>query len=289
MPSPEPSGLLTLLVAVLLAGGIVAGVALAIALLDRVWKGLPEARRERIGAVLATVFGPDMAPADAVLLVAFGNIVAVGAMILLGVPLVFVLLLVAGGLLAPVALFQMAAIRRQRHLDLALPLALQQVANEMGAGATLETALKKVASTAPAPADVEISRLHRRVEVMGIEAAFAEMARRLDSRSFAITAAVMRVGTSSGGRFAAALKSLSRTLIEIERLNRKIRTASENGRRNLYLMSLIGPLVAFASSFVVDHQVSLLEDSFGQLLIGAAVLMFVAAHVIGFKLTRVKV
>jgi Flp pilus assembly protein TadB len=115
------------------------------------------------------------------------------------------------------------------------------------------------------------------------------MAIRLDSRSFAITAAVIRVGTSSGGKFVEALKSLSRTLIEIERLNAKIRTASENGRRNLYLMSIIGPLIAFASGFVVDHQTPLLEDSFGQVLIGVAVLAFVAAHVIGFRLTRVKV
>lgn len=289
MPSLEPSVPLTLLTAALVAGGIFAGIALAIRLLDRVWQGLPELRRDWVGVVLATVFGPDMEPADALMLVLFGNIVAVGAMIAFGVPVVFILLLVAGGLLAPVALFQMAAIRRQRELDLALPLALQQVANEMGAGATLETALKKVARTAPAPADIEVSRLHRRVEVMGIDAAFAEMAQRLDSRSFAITAAVMRVGTSSGGRFVEALKSLSRTLIEIERLNRKIRTASENGRRNLYLMSLIGPLIALASSFVVDHQAPLLEDSFGQLLIGVAVLMVVAAHVLGFKLTRVKV
>ncbi len=289
MPLPEPALPLTVLAAALVAGGLFAGVALAIRLLDGLWRGLPEPRRERVGAVLATVFGPQRDPADAMLLVLFGTIVAVGTMILLGVPAVFIVLPVAGGLLAPVALFRIAAIRRQRALDLALPLALQQVANEMGAGATLETALKKVARTAPSPADVEMSRLHRRVEVMGIDAAFAEMALRLDSRSFAITAAVMRVGTSSGGRFVEALKSLSRTLIEIERLNRKIRTASENGRRNLYLMSLIGPLIAFASSFVVDHQAPLLEDSFGQLLIGVAVLMFVAAHFLGFKLTRVKV
>jgi Flp pilus assembly protein TadB len=285
----DPSAPLTLAAASLLACGIVAGIAFAIRLLDRAWAGLPEARRDWTGAVLATVFGPDMEAADAVLVVLFGNIVAVGVMVVLGVPAVFVILAVAGGLLAPVALYQMGSIRHQRELDLALPLALQQVANEMGAGATLETALGRVARTAPAPADVEIARLHRRVEVMGIDAAFAEMAQRLDSRSFAITAAVMRVGTSSGGRFAEALKSLSRTLIEIERLNRKIRTASENGRRNLYLMSLIGPLVALASSFVVDHQTPMLEDSFGQLLIGAAVLMFVGAHVIGFKLTRAKV
>jgi Flp pilus assembly protein TadB len=124
---------------------------------------------------------------------------------------------------------------------------------------------------------------------MGIEDAFTEMAEQLDSRSFALMASVVRVGTTSGGRLIEALKSLSRTLIEIERLNKKIRTASENGRRNLYLMSFIGPLVAIASAFVVDHETSILEDGFGQVLIGVAVIMFFAAHVIGHRMTKAQV
>jgi Flp pilus assembly protein TadB len=285
----EPSPLLNLLAALLFGGGVFACIVLSVMAVDHFWRRLPEERQEWVGGVLRSIFGDRMAPSDAVLAVVFGNIVAIGAMVMLGVPAVFVILLVAAGLLAPYILYQRASIRRKRDLELALPLALQQVANEMGAGATLETALKRVAMTAPSPADVEIGRLHRRVEVMGIEAAFTEMARRLDSRSFAITAAVIRVGTSSGGKFVEAIKSLSRTLIEIERLNRKIRTASENGRRNLYLMSIIGPLIALASGFVVDHQTPLLEDSFGQVLIGVAVIAFAAAHYIGFKLTRVKV
>ena len=287
--SLEPTPILTIVIALIVAGGIFAFIAMAILILDRVWEGLPEDQQEWIGAILQNVLGDKLSPADAVLVVLFGNIVAVGVMLAFGVPVVFIVLAVAGGILAPYSAYQLSSIKRQRELDLALPLALQQVANEMGAGATLETALKKVTQTAPEPADVEISRLHRRVEVMGIDAAFAEMAQRLDSRSFAITAAVMRVGTSSGGKFVEALKSLSRTLIEIERLNRKIRTASENGRRNLLLMSIIGPIIALSAGFVVDHQTPLLEDSFGQLLIGGAVIMFVAAHFIGFKLTRVKV
>jgi tight adherence protein B len=176
-----------------------------------------------------------------------------------------------------------------RDLELALPLALQQVANEMSSGATIQTALKNVAKSAPAPADVEIGRLQRRVEIMGIDEAFGEMAQQLDMQSFTLTASVVRVGTSSGGRLIEALKNLSRTLIEIERLNKKLRTASENGRRNLYLMSFVGPVVAIASAFVVDHEVSVLSDGLGQLLIMISVLAFFAAHVLGHRLTKVQV
>jgi hypothetical protein len=167
----DPSPLLSLAVAGLLAVGIFCGIALAIFGLDRVWNRLDEERRDWIGAVLASVFGEGFAPEDTVLMVLFGNIVIVGALAIAGVPVVFILILVVSGITTPYALYQMASIKRQRDLELALPLALQQVANEMAAGATLETALKRVAQTAPEPADVEISRLHRRVEVMGIDAA----------------------------------------------------------------------------------------------------------------------
>lgn len=254
-----------------------------------IWARLDEDLRDKVSAVLAFAFGPKIAPVDTLALLLFANLLIGAVLSAAGLKLPSIFILSFTGLALPVFLYYRAAGHRARELELALPLALQQVANEMAAGATLETALKKVASSAPAPADVEIARLQRRVEVMGIDDAFAEMARRLNSRSFTLTASVVRVGTSSGGRLIEALKSLSRTLIEIERLNKKIRTASENGRRNLYLMSFIGPVVAIASGFVVDHETSVLDDGFGQLLIGIAILAFLAAHVIGHLLTKANV
>lgn len=257
--------------------------------LTAVWEALEEDSREKVTEVLKFSFGPDVNPVDTLALVIFANFLVGAVLWAFGLGLMLIVLVLLIGMMIPVFLYFRAAGQRSYELELALPLALQQVANEMAAGATIQTALKRVAESAPPPADVEISRLQRRVEVMGIEDAFAEMAQQLDSRSFALMASVVRVGTTSGGRLIEALKSLSRTLIEIERLNKKIRTASENGRRNLFLMSLIGPLVALAAGAVVDHETPLLEDPLGQMLIGISVIMFFAAHVIGFTLTKVKV
>ena len=259
------------------------------ALLGVLWRSLPEARRDKAEEVLRFVFGRQVAPVDALSLLLFIDCALAVVLTLAGLrpPAVGILILVL--MVVPVLLYFRASGRHAKELELALPLALQQVANEMAAGATPEIALRKVEKSVPAPADVEIARLRRRVEVNGIDAAFAEMAKDLDSPSFTLTASVVRVGTSSGGRMIEALKNLSRTLIEIERLNKKIRTASENGRRNLYLMSLIGPVVAFASAFVVHHETTVLEDPFGQLLIGISLIAFIAAHVIGHVMTRVKV
>lgn len=285
----DPGPLPNLAMAILLGLGIFGLHAAGLQGLHWAWRRLKEESREKVSAVLAFVFGPETEPVDTLALVIFGNIVIAAGLAWVGLKPTSILIVIAVLMIVPVFLYYRASGQRARELELALPLALQQVANEMAAGATLETALKKVAKSAPPPADIEISRLQRRVEVMGIDEAFVEMASRLNSRSFALTASVVRVGTSSGGRLIEALKSLSRTLIEIERLNKKIRTASENGRRNLYLMSLIGPLVAVASGFVVDHETSLLEDGLGQLLIGISVLAFLAAHVFGHFLTKVKV
>lgn len=284
-----PESVSSLVVATLFAGGILAAFFSARSALDSVWDKLNPDWKDRVTQVIRYVFGERITPADALAMVIFAECSLAGLLFWWGLSAVAILIAVGLAVAFPVFMYRRASVKRGHELELALPMALQQVANEMAAGATLETALKKVAKTAPAPADVEIARLQRRVEIKGVDAAFTEMAARLYSRSFALTAAVVRVGTSSGGQLVAALKNLSRTLIEIERLNRKLRTASENGRRNLYLMSLIGPLVAIGSGMAVDHEHSVMEDSFGQFLIGISVLSFFAAHVIGFALTKVKV
>ena len=257
--------------------------------LSLVWGTLNEERRDKLADVLSYTLGQQTDPAETLALILFFAVALGFGMSALGATLPAILMVLMLMAALPVFFYSRASGQRARELELALPLALQQVANEMGAGATLETALKKVAESAPAPADVEIGRLQRRVEILGIDEAFSEMARRLNSPSFTLTASVVRVGTSSGGRLIEALKNLSRTLIEIERLNKKLRTASENGRRNLYLMSLVGPLVAIGAALVVDHETNVLTDGFGQLLIGVAVLAFFGAHVIGHRLTKVQV
>lgn len=275
--------------AALVAVGLFTAQALAVPVIAIAVAALPENRRTRLSDVLSFLIGKPVDPVDTLALGLFIALALSFGLFTLGVtvPMIAVIL----GLLVafPVVLYTRGASQRARELELALPLALQQVANEMAAGATLETALKRVKDSAPAPADVEIGRLQRRVEIMGVDEAFAEMARQLNSPSFTLTASVVRVGTSSGGRLIEALKNLSRTLIEIERLNKKLRTASENGRRNLYLMSIVGPLVAIGSALVVDHETSVLADPFGQLLIGGAVLGFFAAHFLGQRLTKVAV
>lgn len=284
-----PHEFLNPVMAALIAAGLFGVQALALPVIGVIWERMPVARRDKLSDVLTYLIGKPSDPVDTLALILFCALAIAFGLSAIGatLPAIFIVLVLLLGI--PAFFYSRAASLRSRELELALPLALQQVANEMAAGATLETALKRVAKTAPTPADIEIGRLQRRVEIMGVDEAFAEMAKRLNMSSFTLTASVVRVGTSSGGRLIEALKNLSRTLIEIERLNKKLRTASENGRRNLYLMSLIGPLVAIGASLVVDHETSVLGDPFGQVLVGVAVLAFFAAHLIGHRLTRVQV
>ncbi len=281
--------LLNPIMALLCAAGLFGLQMLVIPALGFFWYRTPEARRDKVQDVLTYLVGKPTDPVDTLALILFCALALGFGLSAIGATIPAILMVLVLLMAMPLFFYARAASQRARELELALPMALQQVANEMAAGATLETALKRVTKTAPPPADIEIGRLQRRVEIMGVDEAFSEMAKQLNMQSFTLTASVVRVGTSSGGRLIEALKNLSRTLIEIERLNKKLRTASENGRRNLYLMSLIGPIVAAASAMVVDHETSVLADPFGQVLIGASVLCFFAAHLIGHRLTRVQV
>jgi Flp pilus assembly protein TadB len=138
----------------------------------------------------------------------------------------------------PLALAAQRTAKYRKALEEVLPSALQQVANEMASGSSLEKALEAAAQSAPTPADIELGALQRKVAALGMERALEETAEKLQINSFSLAASVLTVGTNQGGNLIHALKRLSTTLVEIQRLNRKIRTASEIGRRVMLFLTI---------------------------------------------------
>ena len=119
-------------------------------LISVVWRRLDEEKRETATNVLNFTFG-DVVPEDALALMLFAIFALSAVLTVAGITPLMILIVIFLILAVPIFLYAQASGKRSRELELALPLALQQVANEMAAGATLETALKKVAGTAPAP------------------------------------------------------------------------------------------------------------------------------------------
>lgn len=178
---------------------------------------------------------------------------------------------------------------RARQLELTLPTALQQIANEMASTGSLDQALEAVSATTPSPAREELALLRARLATLGLEQALERTVRQLDSKSFALMASVIRVGTSRGGNLIQALKDLSATLIEIERLRRKIRTASSSSRRAMTLMlgaALVMPVVSLTMMPMGDQ---VLSDPRGQLVMFFSLALTVLSLILFSRMTRIKV
>lgn len=199
--------------------------------------------------------------------------------------------LIALSVLGLPLMFVVTGIGRYRaQLEVVFPSALQQVANEMAAGRSLERALEEISKSALKPADAELGALHRKVVALGMERALEDTAKILQVKSFSLAAAVLNVGSKQGGNLVQALKQLSTTLVEIQRLNRKIRTASENGRRVLLILSicsLLFPVFWYAYGpmkfeVVWNHPI-------GQGLLALAFLIWLIAVGLAIAVMRVKV
>ena len=150
-----PHDLLNPIMALLVTGGLFGALALVIPFIAFLWTRQSEVRRDKLKDVLAFLFGKPVDPVDTLALGIFCLVAISFALSAVGAELPAILMVNILILAIPAFMYSRAATQRARELDLALPMALQQVANEMAAGATLETALKRVANTAPAPADIE--------------------------------------------------------------------------------------------------------------------------------------
>lgn len=191
-------------------------------------------------------------------------------------------------MILPALLLRRSATRFQKELARTLPPALQQVANEMSARPGLEGALGEVARTCEFPANEELLLLQRNIETLGLEAALKRTTAKLNNQSFSLMAAVLDVGGRRGGKLAAALKNLSQTLIEIERLNRKIETATRAARNIFIALSIIGGLIIFGS-FFMPGAASVFDSVLGRIAVVVSIALYIGGVLVANRMVKISV
>ena len=114
--------------AVLIGLAVFLGMAALRAALGLLWRSLAEARRDKAQEVLRFVFGRQVAPVDALSMLLFVDCALAVVLTLAGLrpPAVGIVIVVL--MVVPVLLYFCASGRHAKELELALPLALQQVA-----------------------------------------------------------------------------------------------------------------------------------------------------------------
>ena len=193
---------------------------------------------------------------------------------------IFAVLLSVFLLSTPWYLLRRMAERHRQKIEDQLADAMVTLANSVRAGLSLAQALEILASQCPKPINAEFHQIVAEYE-MGkpLEQTLIEAKGRLRSENFALFAAALLASHQSGGRLNETVERIAQSIVEMQRLERKIVSETAQARKSAVYMALAPAFFLTAWYFVDPLNTTLLfTDPVGQLLLAISVMFNVVAY-----------
>lgn len=193
---------------------------------------------------------------------------------------VFALLAAAFLLAGPWYLIRRMAERRRQQIEDQLADAMVALASAVRAGLSLVQSLEILASECPQPINTEFQQIVGEYRLgKPIERTLTEAKERLKSENFALFAAAMLASHESGGRLNETVDRIARSVLELQRLERKVLSETAQARRSAVYMAAAPAVILVVYYFVDPVNTTLLfTETIGQMLLAAALLLNVAAY-----------
>jgi tight adherence protein B len=151
-----------------------------------------------------------------------------------------------GAVVVWVLVLRRLARRRNARFAEQFPKALTLISRSLRAGHPLSTALSLVAREMPDPLGSEFGMVFDEMTYgQDLRGALANLCRRVDGRELRYMAVAISIQQSTGGNLAQLLDSLAGVLHEVERMHRKVRALSAEGRLSALVLSVLPFAVAF--------------------------------------------
>lgn len=171
--------------------------------------------------------------------------------------------------------------RRKQKIEDQLADAMVALASAVRAGLSLAQALEILATQCPWPIRAEFRQIVGEY-TMGkpMERTLVEAKQRLASENFALFAAAMLASHESGGRLNETVERIAASVLELQRLERKVLSETAQARRSALYMA-IAPVFVLAAYYYVDplNTTLLFTHVVGQCVLAIAVVLDVAAYV----------
>ena len=194
--------------------------------------------------------------------------------------IVFAVLFAFFLLAAPWHLLGRMATRHRERIEDQMADAMVTLANAVRAGLSLAQSLEILASQCPRPINGEFRQIVAEYN-MGkpLERTLVEAKERLRSENFALFAAAMLASHESGGKLNLTIERIAQSVLEMQRLERKVRSETAQARKSAVYMALVPPVILVVYYFVDPRNTVLLfVETFGQLLLATAVVLNVIAY-----------
>jgi len=194
--------------------------------------------------------------------------------------IVFALLVPAFLLCAPWYLIRRMAERRRQKIEDQLADSMVTLANAVRAGLSLAQSMEILAAQCPKPINAEFHQMVAEYK-MGkpMDRTLREAKERLQSENFALFAAAMLASHESGGRLNETVERIAQSVLEMQRLERKIKAETAQARKSAIYMA-IAPAVLLVADFFIDpyHTTMMFTTLPGQVMLGIALVFNVAAY-----------
>lgn len=180
---------------------------------------------------------------------------------------------------------RMATTRRQKIED-QLADAMVMFSSGVRAGLSLAQTLELLAVDCPKPINQEFAQIVGEYKLgKPLERTLTEAKDRLKSENFVLFAAALLASRESGGRLNDTVERIARSVLETQRLERKVRSETAQARKSAVYMAVVPPLILVVYAWLDPNNVRLLFVTFpGQIMLGAAILLNVLAYVWALKI-----
>lgn len=174
---------------------------------------------------------------------------------------------------------RMAESRRQKIED-QLADSMVTLANAVRAGLSLPQSLEILAAQCPRPINAEFHQIVAEYKLgKPLDRSLFETKERLKSENFALFTAAMMASHESGGRLNETVERIANSVLELQRLDRKVKAETAQARKSAMYMAIAPAMILTVYYFVDPVNTSLLfTEIVGQILLGIAVLFNVLAY-----------
>src|SRR5262245_327390 len=181
----------------------------------------------------------------------------------------------------PWYLVRRLAERRRQQIEDQLADAMVSFSNGVRAGLSIAQALDILAEQSPRPVRDEFRQIVSEFNLgKPMEQTLVEAKDRLRSDNFSLFAAALLASRKSGGKLNETVERIARSVLELQRLERKVQSETAQARKSAIYMA-IAPAAILVVYYFVDpvNTTALFTTFFGQILLSMALVFNVVAYV----------
>jgi tight adherence protein B len=170
--------------------------------------------------------------------------------------------------------------QRRQKIEEQLADAMVMFSSAVRAGLSIPQALEILAAECPVPIRQEFAQLVGEYRLgRPLERTLEEGKTRLKSENFVLFAAALLASRESGGRLNETVERISKSILEIQRLERKIVSETAQARKSALYMALAPALILAVYFYIDPVNTQLLFTTLpGQVMLAAAVVLNLAAY-----------